>query len=167
MAQLEAAKQKEVTAIRTNSMAEIDAARKATTAIEKELQAIRGKYQTSVALTQTLQSNLKAETRAKEEAQAQLNDLKGSLSVLSRQYQDKILALQEARQKTREAQGQGDISEIDALKEVVFTLEQEITLMQGQYAVAQERIKVLENSWQQPLRNAIRRENRTSERPPS
>jgi chromosome segregation ATPase len=145
MKDLEEAKQLELAAIESKNKAALEAARAKRVVLEKELDAVNDKYKAAVTLTEELKVSLAAETEAKEEAIAQLNDLKGALTNLSDQYAAKILEIQEARQKQRIALDKGKMSEVEYLKQVVTSLQNEISLMQGQYDVAQQRIKTLEN----------------------
>ena len=144
MRELETAKNKEIEAIRSNSKTAVDAAVAERQVIEKKLQAIEGKYTASLEYTKTLEVNLQQERIAKEEAQSQLQDLKTALVQLGDDYAGKILELQQTQTILRQAYEQGDLTEVQYLKKLVASLENEISMMKGQYESSQKRVQVLE-----------------------
>jgi chromosome segregation ATPase len=144
MAQLRTAQAKELEAVRSESAAQIKAARAETVRTQKELDAVEGKYKAAVSYSETLEVSLAKETRLKEEALAKFEDLKESITKITNEYGDKIIALQERKTELRQAYEAGKMSEVQYLRKLVESLENEITLMLKQQEATEKRVVVLE-----------------------
>jgi chromosome segregation ATPase len=134
----------EIEAVRTNSAAAVAAAKAETQRAEKELQAVEGKYNAAVTYSETLEESLAKEIKLKEEALAKFEDLKQSIAKISTEYGEKIVALQQRKTDLRQAYDEGKMTEVEYLRNLVKSLENEITMMLKQHAETEKRVKVLE-----------------------
>lgn len=121
--ELNAARQKEVEAIRSNSQAAIAAAKKETARIEKELAAVEGKYKVLSTQNSQLSAELSSERDARAALQNQLVTNQSQMTQLRRDYEQKMQQLATARQKEMEALRTQSATAIAAAQKETATLE--------------------------------------------